>query len=169
MTKINIVILLFVGFSLLIGSANAEKLKEQKYISPDGRFVAHVVPLPKARYGSGESKIIIKTNKGKILYSKDYGSEDGKHGFGVVRAAWTPDSQFFVYSMSNSGGHQPWHTPIKFISITDFKAHSLDDYVGPIMDPNFELNKPNIIRADKRKDSLETEPFEIRLDELLKE
>jgi hypothetical protein len=97
MTKKNIVILLFVGLSLLIGSANAEKLKDQKYISPDGRFVACVIPLPKARYSSGESKIIIKTNKGKILCSKDYGSEDGEHGFGVVRAAWTPDSQFFIH------------------------------------------------------------------------
>lgn len=158
---------LFVCLILFIGSASADRLEDQKYKSPDGRFIAYVIRLPKAPYGSGESKIIIKTKEGKILCSKDYGSEDGEHGFGVVCAAWTPDSAFFVYSMSNSGGHQPWHFPIDFISTRDFKIRSLDDFVGPIMNPDFQLQSPDIIRAAKQRDILEESPFEIRLSELL--
>jgi|GEM_PF-856175 len=164
MIKTKIIMASLLSLFVLIGAAHAGELKALKYKSPDGKFIVYVLP---SRY-SGESKIIIKTNKGKKLYSKDYGSEDGEHGFGVVRAAWTPDSHFFVYSMSNSGGHQPWHSPIDFFSITDSKIHSLDDYVGAIMDPNFELRKPDIIKADRQKEALDSEPFEIRLGELKK-
>jgi hypothetical protein len=147
MIKNKIIMASLISLFLLAGVAHANELKTQKYISPDGKSIASVL----ASRHSGESKIIIKTNKGKILCSKDYGSKDGEHGFGIVRAAWTPDSHFFVYSMSNSGGHQPWHSPIEFFSITDIKIHSLDDYVGAIMDPNFELKKPDIIKADKKR------------------
>jgi len=164
MIKNKIIMASLLSLFLIVGVAHANELKAQKYKSPDGKFIAYVLP---SRY-SGESKIIIKTNKGKKLCSKDYGSEDGEHGFGVVRAGWSADSKFFVYSMSNSGGHQPWHSPIDFISITDFKVHSLDDYVGAIMDSNFELRKPDIIKADKQKEALDSEPFEISLSELLK-
>ena len=158
--------MLFGSFFLIVGLAYGKK--QQEYASPDGTYIAYVIALPKAPYGSGESKIIIKTKKGKILCSKNYGSEDGEHGFGVERAAWTPDSHFFVYSMSSSGGHQAWHFPTDFISTGDFEVRTLDDYIGPITDPDFELKAPDIIKTSGRqKDTLDEAIFDISISELL--
>jgi len=161
--------LLFAVLLVLSGNANGAQKKDQKYESPDGNYLAYVIALPKAPYGSGESKIILKTKNGKMLRSKSYWSEDGEHGFGVEKAAWTPDSLFFVYSMSSSGGHQAWHFPTYFISIYDFKVRCLDDYLGPITDPDFELSSPDIFKTTGRdKDTLDAANFKIRLNELIK-
>ena len=124
-------------FSTLVHSA-----EQTEYSSPDGKYQAYVLPLPKAPYGVGESKIVIMAKTGQTLGVKSYGSEDGEHGSGIEKAAWTSDSRFFVYSMSSSGGHQAWHFPTYFISITDWKVRNLDDYVGPITDPDFVLSPP---------------------------
>jgi hypothetical protein len=164
MIKKNIIPVISICLFLLIGNASAGSIEKQ-FKSPDGRFIAYVLPSQH----SGESKIIIETNKGKILCSKDYGSEDGEHGFDIVQALWTPNSQYFVYSMSNSGGHQPWHFPIDFISNADCQVHNVDNYIGPIMKPSFQLKKPDIIKATKQKDILEEQTFETSLSELLKE
>jgi hypothetical protein len=154
--------------SLLLTGGLAYGNKQQEYSSPDGKYIAYVIALPKAPYGSGESKIIIRTKKVKVLCSKNYGSEDGEHGFGVERAAWTPDSKFFIYSMSSSGGHQAWHFPIYFISTTDWKVRNLDDYVGPITDPGFVLSAPDTVKTVGRdKSTLDEATFEVRLSELV--
>jgi|WetSurMetagenome_2_1015567.scaffolds.fasta_scaffold02436_2 hypothetical protein len=81
-----------------LSTANSDEVKG--YPSPDGRFVAQVVRLPSAPYGSGENRIVLRSNKGRIVCSKDFSSEDGEHGYGVEKAAWTPDSKFFVFSLT---------------------------------------------------------------------
>jgi hypothetical protein len=40
-----------------------------------------------------------------------YASIDGEHGLGVEHASWTPNSAFFVFSTSSSGGHEANHFP----------------------------------------------------------
>ena len=166
MKKITIPLVLGSLF-LIVGLAYGNK--QQEYPSPDGKYIAYVIALPKAPYGCGESEIIIRTKKGKILCSKNYGSEDGEHGFGVERAAWTPDSKFFIYSMSSSGCHQAWHFPTDFIAVSDFKIRSLDNYLGLVTDPDFELTAPDIIRITGRRiDNLLNETrFEINLNKLI--
>ena len=151
------------------GGANEHASSSVKqYASPDGKHVVVVLALPKAHYGSGESEIVLKTTDGKILCSKSYGSADGEHGFGVERAAWTPDSQFFVYSMSSSGGHQSWHFPTHVISIRDAKIMDIDNLLGPVTDPDFELKAPNILKAVGRdKKTLNDTTFEVRLSALV--
>jgi hypothetical protein len=166
MIKRNIISLLAM-LILLVGTTYASHKKDQKYESPDGNYIAYVIALPKAPYGSGESKIIIKTKKGKTLRSKSYWSEDGEHGYGVEKAAWTPDSLFFVYSMSSSGGHQAWNFPTFVISMHGLKIRSLDDHFGPITDPDFELKSPDIFKTTGRdKATLDEANFEIRLNQL---
>jgi hypothetical protein len=54
-----------------------------------------------------ESRVVIRSTKGETLNSKDYSSPRGFNGYYVVNAQWSPDSKFFVYSMSSSGGHSP--------------------------------------------------------------
>lgn len=159
------VLALCIFFSLI---TLAHSAWQKEYVSPNGKYLAYVIALPKARHGNSESKVIIKTRDGKILCTKSYGSKDGEHGFNVEKAAWTPDSNFFVYSMSSSGGHQPWHFPIDFISVADSAVRSLDDYIGPITDPNFELRAPDTIRAVGTQKGIDEEaPLEVRLSELL--
>src|SRR5688572_5028509 len=92
---------------MLASCATATKGKPaREYLSPDGKFRAIVLYLPNAPYGGGESGVELRSVNGTTLLIHSYASEDGEHGFGIERASWTPDSQFFVYSMSSSGGHQ---------------------------------------------------------------
>ena len=159
-------ILLMLGLLFTDSLGYAEEA--HRYPSPNRKYLALVIALPKAQYGSGESKIELRTSNGSILCAKNYGSEDGEHGFRVEHSAWTPDSQFFVYSMSSSGGHQAWHAPIYFIWVGDFKIRSLDSYVGSITDPNFKVSSPNIIKGiSSMKGDLEQKPFKVKLTELV--
>jgi hypothetical protein len=166
-----LIIFLMANLVLLCASAFAKEARQRReYLSPDGKYRAVVIPLPKARYGSGESKIEIRSTKDATLCSENYGSEDGEHGFGVEHAAWSPDSMFFVYSMSSSGGHQAWHFPTYFIAVADFKIRKLDKYLGLITDPTFVLIGPDIIIVEGHKlDDLEKETkFRASLSKLLK-
>lgn len=63
--------------------------------SPDGMLVA-VVSSSKVLEATIESRIEIRISNGKNLLKRDYSSSDGEHGFGVKKALWTPDSQFFL-------------------------------------------------------------------------
>ncbi len=130
-----------------VSSKEKQDLKQAKeYRSPDGRYLARVIPYPKVPHGSGESKIEIYSGDA-IVSSASYSSGDGEHGFGVVRAAWSPDSRFFVYSMSSSGGHQAWHFPTYFTSIYDSKTRYLDDYIGSITQPDITFTPPDIVQV----------------------
>ncbi len=124
-----------------------QDLKQTKeYRSPDGKYLAVVIPYPKTPHGSGESKIEIHS-KDTIVSSASYSSGDGEHGFIVDRAAWSPDSKFFVYTMYSSGGHQSWHFPTYFVSVGDFKTRYLDDYIGSITQPEITFTPPDIVHV----------------------
>lgn len=140
------------------------------YPSPDGKLTALVVPLPGAPYGSGENRVEIRSQNGSLLFSHSYASEDGEHGLGVEHAAWTPDSKFFVYSLSSSGGHQPWHFPTDFIEANTLSLHRLDEYTGLVTAPDFKVLPPDRVRTvGQRQADQEETTFEVRLSELLSE
>jgi len=63
------------------------------YPSPDGALRAIVVTT-----AGGESRTSIQIASNRSLLTRDECSRDGAHGHGVVRAAWTCDSQFLVVS-----------------------------------------------------------------------
>jgi hypothetical protein len=156
--------------AIFLVTSLAYSAKQEKYLSPDGRYRAFVSALGGIR--SGESMVVIKTKEGITIFSKSYGSEDGEHGYGVVQAAWTPNSTFFVYSLASSGGHSPWHTPIHYISVRDLKIRSLDDYIGAVTQPQFEVRAPDTIKAVGASWVLgkglgEESPFEVSLSELV--
>jgi len=154
--KTGIVILLFISvfFYTLVYAAG-----EKEYVSPDGRYTAYVVTI-----SDGESKVVVTTKNGRSICSKSYASEDGEHGFGVLKAVWTPNSAFFVYSMWSSGGHQPWHCPTDFCSVHDSTIRSLDDYVGPVVSPDVETKPPDIVRGKRIGKSIDDKvDFEVKL------
>lgn len=95
-----------------------------------------------------ESKIDIYTAKSDKVCSLDLSSDDGQHGHAVAKAAWTPDGNYFVFSMSSSGGHQPWHAPTQFVSMTGTREVCLlDSYLDNpgITTPDFRLTAPDSV------------------------
>lgn len=136
--------------------------------SPDKALQAKVIPIGQRSFGGGESRIEIRGTNGRRIYSISYSSPDGEHGWNVVHAAWTPDSKFFVYSLQSSGGHQAWHSPIKFYCRLDNKLRSLDKRLGPVTDPKFSIEAPDIILASgQRKEDLEATTFRTSLSNFL--
>ena len=116
-----------------------------RYESPDKRVIAIVAPVGKSKgFESYESRVELRSRSGKLLAQRDYSSKDGEHGYCVTNATWTPDSQFFVFSLENSGGHSPWHSPIEFYSRAKNKILSLDDALNElVMSPQFSVGPPN--------------------------
>jgi hypothetical protein len=75
---------------------------------------ALVFPADISLYASPdmESRVVIRSSAGDTLTSRDHSSPRGANGYYVVSAKWSPDSQFFIYSLTSSGGHSPWSFPI---------------------------------------------------------
>ena len=138
--------------TLLLACATAQKhvapRTVEKYTSPDHTIVAVVIStqVPDA---TRESRIEIRLKSGKLLVGKNYHSEDGEHGYGVTKAEWTPDSQFFVYSLESSGGHQSWHSPVQFFSRGHDNIHSLDGALSDaVMNPDFSISAPDKVKVE---------------------
>jgi hypothetical protein len=98
--------------------SSCSNVKPLIYPSPDGALRALVLPVDVSLYATPdmESRVVIRTSKGDTVTSKDYSSPRGTNGYHVVKAKWSPDSQFFVYSMASSGGHSPWSFPMMVYS-----------------------------------------------------
>ena len=141
----------------------------RKYPSPDGSELALVIPVGKdQKYAQTESFVHIRTADGTLLCTKDFSSSDGQHGAAVAQAGWTADSQFFVFSTSLTGGHQPWHFPTYFYSRRLHKILSLDSLVGPILTSDFTLASPDTVKTQtwQKPGDLTPRPLTVRLGEL---
>ena len=153
----------------------------REYLSPNGQYRAYVTPVFNPQIGKDESEIIIKSENNKILFQKGYFSDEEEDGLFVVKAEWSADSRFFVYSMvnpcvpnpwhcptffvstdrvirkgdtkyfawslSDTIEHQPWHFPNFSYSTDGFEVHSVDDCIGTVVNPNFTLCDPDIIKT----------------------
>ena len=126
-------------------------------ISPAGKLPGHQ---------DNESKLEFYSPENQRLCTLDYSSEDGEHGFRVAKAAWTPDNHFFVFSLSSSGGHQPWHAPTLFYSTKNKAILNLDNYVqaSGISKSDFILRGPNTVLTEAWRDK--AVPVSFNLDKL---
>jgi hypothetical protein len=98
---------------------------------------------------SYESRVELRSKSGEMLAQRDYSSADGQHGYSVTKAAWTPDSNFFVCILANSGGHQPWHSPVEFYSRAQDKIFSLDDALHDAVTNNqFTVTAPDRVTVE---------------------
>jgi hypothetical protein len=120
-----------------------------QYESPDKSTVAIVSPLVKPGYGGHESWVELRSKSGKLLTRREYFSADGEHGYCVTKAIWTPDSNFFVYTLQSSGGHQPWHSPVEFYSRRQQKIFSLDDALhDSVTNSGFSVVAPDRVTVE---------------------
>jgi hypothetical protein len=126
-------------------------VKPQLYVSPDNALRAFVFPVDVDLHATPdmESRVVIRGPNAKLLASKDYSSPRGANGYYVVRAQWSPDSQFFVYSMSSSGGHSPWSFPIWVFSRERNAFISLNEIIGsrPTIAEDFSFSGPHTVTA----------------------
>lgn len=155
-------------FAIAAMMTAGEQKKEREYTAPDGSLRVVVAPVSKeAGRSEYESRIEFRSIDGKIACVLDYSSEDSEHGFGVVKAEWTPDSQYFVFSLTSSGGHQAWHAPTQFFSRKDRKIRTLDDYVAAagISNADFRLVAPNAIKTEVWREE-KAVPITLKLDTL---
>jgi hypothetical protein len=100
-------------------------------ISPDKRCRIVIYDFKKEE-ATIESKVRILDSHEKGLFDTSFVSEDGEHGFGVVKAAWSDNSDFIIFALSSSGGHQAWHVPTFAFSISKKRLISLDNTMGPV-------------------------------------
>ena len=114
------------------------------FVSPDGKLRAAIIKVKE----SGEDHLRVLAEDGKVVLDVDYSSPDGEHGRAIIRAAWTADSQFFVYSTESTGGHQPWARPTYFYTRLKNKVYSLDKYLGPIVQQQFTLRPPDVVETE---------------------
>jgi hypothetical protein len=115
--------------------------------SPDHQLRACVVEVGKFPPPLNESRVDIRDTSGKVVASRSFGSPKGDQGRSVVHSAWTPDSNFFVFSTLSSGGHSPWHWNTYFYSRKKNSFALLDDTIGPVIKPNFAVKAPDVVEA----------------------
>jgi hypothetical protein len=136
---------------------SCRQLKLQIHPSPDGTLRAVIYPADISLDATPdmESRVVIRTSKGATLNSKDYSSPRGFNGYYVVNAKWSPDSKFFVYSMSSSGGHSPWQFPMAAYGREAMHGSEKDRIVefgdlingNPTVSPDFEFTGPHTVKA----------------------
>jgi hypothetical protein len=115
--------------------------------SPDGRRIAVIRDIKAVPpWGGTESVIKILGKTGKVIFYNDY-TEDGSLGHRVNPIGWTANSQFFLYTLESSGGHQFWHYNVQVYSTRMGEVVNLDDYfVYPItVDAQVSLGSPDSV------------------------
>lgn len=141
-----------------------------EYRTRDGS-VAVVVTVKKWNPEATQENVVeFYSLENQRLCTLDYSSEDGEHAFGVVKAAWTPDGRYFVFSLTSSGGHQSWSFPTNFYSPRDGEIHSLNAYIAAagISKGDFTLKPPSTVLTEIwRAESQESVPAGFRLDSLM--
>jgi len=113
------------------------------FVSPDGKLRA----VQAATSGGHEDKVIIRGRAGHDVAAKDHSSSSGENGRYLFRADWTPDSRFFVYSTVSSGAHSVWHCETFVYDAQRNRFFKLDDFLGPIVEPEITLYPPHQFRS----------------------
>jgi hypothetical protein len=133
------------------------ELVQQVYRSPDKELHAIVLPADVSLYATPdmESRVVIRTSKGDTLTSKDYASLRGANGYYVLTAKWSPDSQFFVFTMASSGGHSPWSFPTMVYSRRQNWIANFSDMIDgkPTLSGDFSFSGPHTMIATTWKQS----------------
>jgi hypothetical protein len=126
-------------------------MRPQVHASPDKAVRAIVFPVGMDLNASPdiESRVVFRGNDAKLLTSQDYSSPRGTNGYYVEHGKWSPDSQFFVYSLSSSGGHSPWSFPTWVYSREKNQIISFSEMIGgnPTLSADFDFGGPHTITA----------------------
>ncbi len=150
-------------------------LKPEIFVSPDKALRAVVLPVDVSLYATPdmESRVVIRSSKGDTLTSKDHSSPRGANGYYVVHAQWSPDSQFFAYSLTSSGGHSPWSFPIMVYGVKANRFAAFSDMINgrPTLSGDFRFSGPHTLTASTWKQQGDIDdklPVSVDLEEAFK-
>src|SRR6266498_1946805 len=113
--------------------------------SPDGRFMAQI--LSKRAEFSGDTVTVTSRQSGARSEFRRT-SEGGGNGRHVLKSEWSPDSKFFVFSTSSSGGHSVWNAKTFVYSVDANKFISVDEKVRSVTDEDFQLLPPHTLQVE---------------------
>jgi hypothetical protein len=134
---------------------SCQTLSPELFVSPDKATHALVYPADISLYATPdmESRVVFRSGDGTTLTSQDYSSPRGANGYYVFHGQWSPDSQYFVFSMSSSGGHSPWSFPIKVYGVKKRLIANFSDMIGgnPTVSGQFQLSGPHTLVASTWK------------------
>ena len=134
---------------------SCQSFTAQIFVSPDQATHAVVLPSDITLYASPdmESRIVFRSSAGVTLTSQDYSSPRGDNGYYIANAQWSPDSQYFVFSMISSGGHSPWSYPMKVYSVKDNRIANFSDMISgdPTVSAQFQFSGPHTVVASTWK------------------
>jgi hypothetical protein len=158
--------------------ASCREIVPQVHMSPDKAMRALVFPtdISLDTTPDMESRVVVRSNSGVTVTSHDHSSPRGMNGYYVYRAKWSPDSQFFVYSLTSSGGHLPWSFPIMVFDRKSSQIIKFSEMIGgkPTLSGDFSFSGPHTLAATTRKQpgpasdkDLEKVPVMVDLEEAL--
>jgi hypothetical protein len=143
MTGMFKVFLTALGFFFLSSALALGAGEMRDYLSNDRNVCARITAVRKLPKQTPESKVQFLDQRGGVLLKRDYSSLSGEHGFVIEQSSWTPDSNYFVYSTSNSGGHQPWQSLLFVYRRSDNVLLDARDFLPPVANSNFTLSEPD--------------------------
>ena len=137
--------------------------------SPDKKLHAVVLPAEISLDATPdmESRVVIRSVTGDTLNSFNHSSPRGANGYYVDTAQWSPDSQFFVYSLVSSGGHSPWSHPTMVYSVQHNRFVHLSDMIDgrPLLSEKFQFSGAHQLTATTwKKDGAPDDPVPVSID-----
>jgi len=133
------VLALMLVFNLVAGPAFG-----RDYLSPDATMT--VTESEQSRRDC--EAIILFKDRSHVILTHGYVSADHNQGSCAAMAKWTPNSQFFVFSLEPPGGHQPYHTPIYFFPRRTGQITLLEDFLpDPVTEPVFTVSAPDVVEC----------------------
>jgi len=136
--------------------SSCTRLKFEIFVSPDKTAHAVVYPSDVSLNTTPdmESRVVIRSSAGDTLASQDYSSSRGMNGHYVYQAKWSPDSNYFVFSMISSGGHSPWSFPIWAYGRKENQFVRLSDMMNgaPTLSGDFQFTGPHTVAASTWKE-----------------
>ena len=145
LTRISLAALLAI-VCVVSGTLNARpRHTAKRYDSPDKRYMAIVLTENPDSMGL-ESSVELRYMDGRFIGRRSYFTKSHGGGLGVVKAHWSTDGKFFIFSMVGSRGNYPGKFPTFYYSSIDNRIHALDPSVGMwITDPEFSLGFDDIV------------------------
>lgn len=153
---------------LLTGSCFADDLEDvYQELSPDESLLAAARRIPDPtfvwRAGNDGTRVVVVRSDlvGKPLIAA--------HDFPtltVEKIAWSPDGKFLAFSMTNSGGHSPWHVKMFVCSIAERSFRDVDEATGgQVASGDFTISAPDKISftIERSASSSTDEPKKVEL------
>ena len=139
------------------------------YASPNKKLHATVLPVDVSLDTTPdmESRVVIRSVDGDTRNSINHASPRGMNGYYVDIAEWSPDSQFFVYSMISSGGHSPWSHPTIVYSVERNRFAHLSDRIDgrPLLSEKFQFAGQHELTATTwKREGAPDEPVPVTVD-----